>query len=204
VKLAIRLFKVYHKYRRHFKESPEKFREQLLQYFDEEVVYGEDDVDYKYLGYELEYENLNSIFLEKYPNMGFNLRHNHKDFIKTHIYNSLNIRDYYFLRYIGQLSMATNRRWLPICICGIENYEGHAVNECEDTLSPEKRRKYKEKLGRLYGKAKLRKRANLHEYIIHAYFALELEDKSLIKRIISTVRCLVFESVTRSNSVRFR
>ncbi len=200
-KLAIRLLKIYHRYKYHFGESPDKYRKQLLLYFDEEVVDEKVDVDYKHLGYELEYENLNSLFLEKYPDMGFKLRHNHKDFIKTHIYNSLNLRDYYFLKYLGQLCMATNKRWLPICICGMENSEGHAVNECEATMSPERRRMHKNKLDRLYDKADLKRRANLHEYIIHAYFVLEHRDRGLIKRIIGAVRSLVFESVTRSNTV---
>ena len=81
----------------------------------------------------------------------------------------------------------------------MENDEGHAVNECESIITPERRRMYKGRLDRLYDKANLKRRANLHEYIIHAYFVLEIKDKKMIRRIISAVRCLVFESVTRSN-----
>jgi hypothetical protein len=139
MKLAIRQLKIFHKYRRHFKESPSEHRNQLINYFSMEVVDGEcDDEEYARLGYELEQKNLAEIFGCYYADLGMKLRKGHRKFIRTYIKKSSNIKDYYFLRYIGNVCKTTNKRLFPECVCGKMNDEGHGANECEQILNTQK------------------------------------------------------------------
>jgi hypothetical protein len=127
------------------------------------------------------------------------LRKGHRKFIRTYIYKSCNIKDYFFLRYIGNVCKTTNKRLFPECACGKMNDEGHGANECELILNTQKKANYRRKLDRLYNKMEYTKRKNLHEYIIHGYFVLVHRDKTMLKRVISALRSLVFDCVTRSS-----
>jgi hypothetical protein len=63
MKLANRQLKIFHKYKRHFKESHSEHRNQLIKYFSMEVGDGECDAEqYTRLGYELQQKNLSEIF----------------------------------------------------------------------------------------------------------------------------------------------
>jgi hypothetical protein len=119
MKLAIRQLKIFHKYPRHFKESSSEHRNQLIKYFSMEVVDGEcDNEEYARLGYELEQKNLAEIFGNYYADLGMKLRKGHRKFIRTYKYKSSNIKNYCFLRYIGNMCKTTNRRLFTDYVCG--------------------------------------------------------------------------------------
>jgi hypothetical protein len=79
------------------------------------------------------------------------------------------------------------------------NAEGIDAKECEQILSIEKRAMHRRKPDRLYDKMGYTKIKNQHHYIIHEYFLLIHRDKTMLKRVIGALRCLVFDCVTRSS-----
>ena len=147
----------------------------------------------------LVYDNLNTVFQNYYGNYEWQLRKNHRKFLKSYVYKSSNFKDYYFLRYLGNVCKATNERLFPKCICGEPNIPGHAADFCEDILSSERRKHYKKRLDDVYRSMGKKVLASLHAYIIHVYFVLEHRKEKELKKAISAVRNLVFECVTRSN-----
>ena len=63
IRLIKRLLKIYHKYRDHFGVSADKYREQLLEQLEDDIVDGDcDKTKCKELYKELEYNELQEIF----------------------------------------------------------------------------------------------------------------------------------------------
>jgi len=198
-KLAIRLLKVYHKYKNHFQESSEIFKKLLNEYFDDSILSGVyDKAGYDSLAAGLVHDNLTEIFNKYYGEMGFKLRNNHRRFLMRVVYKGFNKKDFYFARYLANISRSTNMRLFPICDCGEPNKPGHASDKCELTLNEGSRKKYKSTLDRLYEKMGRCKLNSLHEYIVHSYFVLEHRDDEMLKKVFRKIRSLVFDCVTRS------
>ena len=203
IRLALRLLKTYHKFIQHFNYEPMKFKRMLKSYFDDEDI---DDININYsaLSSNMINANLSEIFDRNFGNFNMKLRRNHRGFVRKYIFSSWNIKDYYFLKYIGKTCRATNDRLFPICKCGKNNITGHVANHCLEVMTRQLRNKYKTKLDELYRKMNKFTRKSLHEYILHGLFVLNGKDEKTIRKVISTLRKIVFVCVTKAGIDRVK
>ena len=179
----MRLLKVYHKFREHFKYEPKKFKGILMSYFNQKDI-DNFEINYSDLYRRKIETNLKEMFNRNYRKFVIKMRGVQKSFIRRYVFRSWNIKDYYFLKYIGKTCRATNEKLFPICKCGKEKITGHAVDHCIEVMSKQVRRKYKTHLGELYRKLNRFRKKSLHEYILDGLFELKSSNKEAIGQVI--------------------
>jgi hypothetical protein len=104
VRLSIRLLKVYHKYKMHFKEEATKYRKQLMKYFSVEEIDNE-KIEYNKKKEDMAYSDLNDTIKLIYDGK-YIIRNGHKNFLKKHLYNDNNLGDYNIIRFLTGVTRA--------------------------------------------------------------------------------------------------
>jgi hypothetical protein len=197
IRLAVRLLKNWHKYRNHFGMFPEKYREVLLEYFDQEVLESEEGTDYDVLKNRLIDEHLRKVSEE---NLGFAIRPRHREFVSKFIFTHSNLGDFHLIRYYTGTCVSTNIRLFENCsLCGKEKVAvNHAANECEMILG--NRKKLIREIEGIFKKNDIPREAGLHEYLLKIFFVVtkdHIREKADLRRLIEMNKLAIWKIVRR-------
>lgn len=109
----------------------------------------------------------------------------------SYIYKSSNIRNYYFIKYSGKKTRATNVKLFPFCVCGKANTPGHAVDVCKVTFLKQRGNSSKRILDDAIRSIDKKLLPSLHDYIIYVYLVLEHRKEEKFSKAIKAVKNLV-------------
>jgi hypothetical protein len=125
IKLAYRLLLNWHKYKSHFGEYPELFREILEKYFEKNVL-----SDYSKLSKTFSEKLYDSKLKEMGAECQISLRDSHRDYLKRFWFTHPTNGDYLLIMFFTNTTQASNSRLFPICKCGGDNSARHCVDDC--------------------------------------------------------------------------
>ena len=165
VKLATRLLKNWHKYRGHFGSYPEIYKNILIKYFGEEVVYNPDKIPNEGL-----YNNRLKEMAKEYK---IEIRNDHRNCLKRFWFTYPDKKDFYLISFFTNTTKASNDRLFPICRCGDSNDAKHSVNYCVEVKID--RVKLVDQFKRIFRSEGLSMDGfTLYDYLEYSYFTAEL------------------------------
>ena len=158
IRLAIRLLKNWHVYKRQFEDYPKMYEKTLLKYFSNDNLYKEDEFKSEDIKKALFKENIKA---KAIGFMNVEIRANHDSWIKTKLFTYSDKRNFHLIRYLSHTTRATNLLLFPHCECGItgDRTIQHTVNNCKLTLID--REKTLLELNTIYERNKLNKKKKL-------------------------------------------
>jgi uncharacterized protein (UPF0147 family) len=202
MRLAIRLLKNWHKYRENFGQYPILYENTLLKYFDNKDLYPlkYSDVDIKCLKDNLINNNIRKSASDFLP---CRIRDNHREFLKKHIFNWPDLRNWHLLRYFTHTTKGTCERLFPLCRCGAENHPKHGANECNIILT--NREKVFNKFRDLFIEAGLEQQDTLYNYLCVSFFTIEnVSQPVLLRKIIEQLKTTIVKLIINDKSVERR
>jgi len=201
MRLAVRLLKNWHKYKENFGDYPLFYEETLLKYFENKNLYPNKvtDVNFKTLRDELINNNVRDSALNFLP---CRIRDDHREFLKKHIFNWPDLRNWHLIRYFTHTTKGTCGRLFPKCQCGSENTPNHGANECTLVLSKEKREKIFNKFKNLYKQNGLMQRDTLYDFLHSTFFTIEkVENNKCLKILVDLMKTTILEIITNDKSI---
>jgi hypothetical protein len=130
--------------------------------------------------------------------LGFQIRSRHCEFLKNYIYTWHLLGDYYLVKYFTHTCKATNTRLFTVCICGEENIEGHAANDCKTILTENKRKQYMDQCKKIYKENDIKPKETLHLYLLDTYYVLEpsqFRDIRDLKKLIRLMKKIITDII---------
>ena len=177
-RLAVRLLKNWHKYKEHFGEYPEKFRNCLKVYFtDEEIDSMDVNFNYGLVKCRIVEQNLKDKAKDYF---NFEYRIDHREILKDYFFTYPDRRDYLVINYITNTTKCPNETLFPMCECGEVNSIEHAPNDCKLRLID--RNEILKELNRIYMCNKIPAKVGLYVYLHFSFFGLNFEKLTIKDR----------------------
>ena len=209
VRLSLRLLKNWHKYKEQFGEYPLMYENILRKFF--EINYGEqiifpsitDEIEEKLFCYkDIKFKIINdNLKMKAKDYLPCEIRLNHRDFLKKHVFNWTDLRNFHLIRYFTHTTKGTATRLFPDCHCGAMNTPDHGANFCPDKLT--NRAEIVLYFDTIFNRNNLEKKNNLYDYFHSIFYTIDNIPPKDIRLLIDKLKVSITSLIIQDKSPSF-